>query len=418
MKSAQPFQPISGENDGGYGTWLGPVSDCGERPLGRNDFFYICNFAVRMPLSDLIIQTGKPIFVSHHGTMTAITRPVGLSDVERILEWATMSQNSVFRLRSGNDIDGAFSIPDLAVADEWGQPVRHRFRLNVTCCLYNGATGYQLVMRYINPVIPSVESVALEPEIMAEMTPKQGGVILLGEVGSGKSSTLAAGLREVAAGRTPIRGNVVTYESPIEYDFESLSSAVVTFAQTEVPINLPTFSHGSRNSLRRKPGLVMLGELRDSETIESATELMVTGVPLLGTAHSNSVAVAYSRMVQKFPTNLQSQAFYSLVANIHMFVSQRLVPHREWTREKPKMVCLREWQVMTDDIRARLETAGPERHIGELRRIMNDPGNATGRSMLTTIRRHFAEGSLSVETAHQMLLTYGYHVRDLEGGNA
>lgn len=408
------FKPTLTENDGQYGTWTGIVSDCGFRPISRDDFFYICNFAVRMHLSDLVIQTGKPVFVTHHGRMTAITRPLGLNDVERVIEWVTQSTNAVFRLRSSDDLDGAFSIPDVERRDEWGEAIRHRFRLNITAIMFNGATGYQLVMRYINPVIPTIADVALEPEIMREMTPKQGGVCFLGEVGSGKSSSAAAGLREIAEGRTPIRGNVVTYESPIEYDLEQLKSSCVTIAQTEVPSHLPTFSHGSRNSLRRKPGYVFLGELRDRETIESATELMMTGVPLLGTAHANSVAVAYSRMFQKFPTTQQAQAFYSLVANMHMFVSQRLVHHKDWTPEKPKMVCLREWQVMTDPIRMKLEEAGPERHISVLRSIMNSPDNHHGRSMKKTIQKHYSEGSLSIETAHQMLLTYGYHGHELE----
>lgn len=416
IEPSSKWQPTNVVNDGGYGSWKGRVADCGLRPHSKADFFLICNYVVRQNLSDLVIQSGKPILSSHHGAMLAITRVLGQADVERIIGIVTGRESALFHLNGGNDLDDAFSIPDIEKKDDFGEAVRHRFRLNITPVMFNGGTGFQLVMRYISTELPTKDSVDLETEILANATPQQGGVVFLGEVGSGKTSTIAAVMGEILQGNSHITGNLVTYESPIEFDFENIPSPVCICAQTEVPTFLPTFSHAARNSLRRKPALVMLGELRDNETIEAASELMTTGVPMLSTAHANNVSVGFSRLIQKFPTNLQTQAFFHLVANIHMFVAQRLVRHREWTIEHPKMVCLREWRVMTHDIRIKVEAAGPERHVRVLRDILNEtaPDDPNGRSMLTSIRRHYKDGALSLETTHRMLLTYGYHLNDLK----
>lgn len=400
-------------NDGDYGTWLGRVKDCKIKPVTKHDFFEIVNFATRMNLSDLVIQTGKPIFVNHHGELTAITRPLGRNEVQEIMLWCTNREKITFDLESGQDYDTAFTVPDLKERDKWGRPRQHRFRLNITACSYDGGIGYQLVSRYISPKIPTVASVRLEPEIVREATPSQGGVVLLGEVGSGKTSTAAALMTEVAAGRTPIRGSVLTYESPIEFDYEALPSAHVIFSQSDIPINLPSFSRGSRNSVRRKPALVNLGELRDRDTIEAATEMMTTGVICISTAHANCVAVGFRRLVQKFPENLQAQAFYGLVANIHMLVNQRLVRHKDWTWENPKMICLREWQVMTDEVRSQIEAAGPERHGRVLQSILCAPNNQHGQSMLVTVRKFFRAGEITEDVAHRVLIAYGYHTSAL-----
>ncbi|GBQ77254.1 Tfp pilus assembly protein PilU [Acetobacter malorum DSM 14337] len=402
-----------------YGTWRGEVEDCGLRPDSRENWQRIVNKAVRMPMSDLLFETGKPVFVKHHSRLTAITRPLSKSHVENIIGWITKTNSVVFELNGGQDHDSGFTISDIERQDDYGVALRHRFRLNLTPVLFEGGIGFQGIARYFNPIVPTCESIGLEPEIIEYATPEQGGVGFLGPVGSGKSSSGAAVIRHVLEGKTNIRGHIATYEAPIEYEFDLIESNCCTITQVEIPVNLPTFGRGARNSLRRATNGVMVQEMRDRETIEAATELMATGCPLWTTGHANKVAVAFARFMQKFPENLQAQAFYGLIANMRLFVSQRLVRHKLWTPENPKMTCLREWQAIDDDLRVKLEEAGPEKHVRVLQQFI-DAGDLkqdvrASRSMRKTIRMKYQAGEISEETGHQMLITYGYHARDLEG---
>lgn len=397
-----------------YGTWRGRVRDTNIRIETQEDMFRVINHAVRMPLSDLRIQTGMPVFVDNHGHLTAITAALNPETVTRIIEWFSQRANISYQIGTGSDFDCAFTIPDLTDTDEAGLEIKHRFRLNITGCLSDGTTsGIRLAARYISQTIPTKERVRLEPEIVENATPQQGGVIFLGEVGSGKTSSGAAIMREIAEGRTSVRGYVLSYEAPCEYAFETLPSDCVVFGQTEIPIHLRDFPSGARNSLRCKPNFCYLGEMRDRETIEGAAELIITGVPLLTTAHANRVSVGFTRLIQKFPVPQQPQAFYSLIANTHMLVNQRIVRHADWSEDNQKMICLREWQILTDEIRVRLEDAGPERHGRVLQEIIDSPSNKYGRSMRETVRRFYQAGEITQATAHRMLSAYGYLPADL-----
>lgn len=397
--------------DSVYHPWVGAVDDCNIRIETKPDFIRVVNFAVRRRLSDLVIQVGRPAFAGWHGDLTAITRPLKKHVVEEILIWATQRDSIVSHLQGGQDFDHAFNVPDLVETDRWGVARRHRFRLNVTSGYYEGDFGFQLVMRYIASEPPTVEEAGLEPEILAEATPGSGMVALLGETGSGKTHTGASILRHVIEGRTHIRGNILTYEAPIEFVFEDIPSAVCTIQQQEIGLHLPDFSAGVRNSLRRKPCLVLVGEMRDSVTIGAGVEAANLGIPVLTTAHANKVSVGLRRLVQKFPAERQNQAFYDVVATTHMLVSQRLVDRADG----PGKVCLREWQVITDDVRKQLEEAGPERHVRRLQEIIDAPDNPSGRSMRETVLRRVRAGEIALETGRRILLAYGYHTAVLDG---
>ena len=394
-----------------YYPWLGPVNDCGIRIETRQDFIGMVNFAVRQKLSDLTIQVGRPVFVGWHNNLTAITRPLKKHTVEEIMAWVTQRESIVSHLQGGNDFDHAFNVPDLSELDDWGQPRLHRFRLNVTSCYYEGDIGFQLVMRFIASEPPTIEQSGLEPEILAEATPGSGMVVFLGEVGSGKTHTLGSVLRYTIEGHTLIRGNIITYESPIETVFGGLPSAVCTIVQEEIGLHLHSFAAGVVNSLRRKPGLLMVGEMRDAATIGAGVEAANLGIPVLTTAHANKVSVGIRRMVQRFPADRQTQAFFDIVATTHMLVSQRLVDHADGDGKK---ICLREWQVITDDVRRELEAVGPEKHARRLQEIIDTPNNPTGRSMRETVLRRFKAGEITREVARRVLLLYSYHTAVLD----
>ena len=115
-------------------------------------------------------------------------------------------------------------------------------------------------------------------------------MVIAGETGSGKTTTLAALMRRVLEEPTPIHGNLITYEAPIEFVFEAIDSSTSTVMQHEIGLHLPSFAAGVRNSLRRKPALLLVGELRDMETIMASVEAANTGHPIYTTTHANDVA--------------------------------------------------------------------------------------------------------------------------------
>ena len=236
---------------------------------------------------------------------------------------------------------------------------------------------------------------------MAESTPAQGAVIVAGETGSGKTTTLAALIRRILEEETPIHGNVITYEAPIEFVFENVPSASCTIMQHEIGLHLPTFAAGVRNSLRRKPGLLLVGELRDMHTVMASVEAAQTGHPIYTTTHANDVAHILRRLTLMFPADLQIQAFHDVLGSSHLLVSQLLVPRVGGGR-----FCLREWQVLTNPVRREVARAGMAESAETMRAIIGR--GEDGRSMKVTVALALEQGLIDVATARRVLERYGY----------
>ena len=285
--------------------------------------------------------------------------------------------------------------------DRHAEAIGHRFRINVTAGYYEGDVGVQIVCRHIPADPPTVAQNGTEPEIVAESTPAQGAVIIAGETGSGKTTTLAALTRRILEEPTPIYGNVLTYEAPIEFVFETVPSASCTVMQHEIGVHLPSFAAGVRNSLRRKPALILVGELRDMDTVLASVEAAQTGHPIYTTTHANDVAHILRRLTLKFPADLQVQAFHDVLTSTHLLVSQLLVPKVGGGR-----VCLREWQVLTDPVRREVARAGMAEAVETLRTII--ARGEDGRSMKVTVRTALDAGVIDVTTARRVLDRYGY----------
>jgi defect-in-organelle-trafficking protein DotB len=373
----------------------------------REDITRVLLAAVRLGASDVYLQTGRPVLAAVNGRLTALTPSwMPAHRMERIAVELTGVDSIMSKLYAGRDFDHAFHIPDDRLRDEHQEPVKHRFRLNLTPNYCEGDVGIQGVCRYIPSAPPSTADVSLENEIVVESTPAQGAVIIAGETGSGKTTTFAALIRRILEGDTPIEGNIITYEAPIEFVFEAVSSPTCTISQHEIGVHLPDFASGVRNALRRKPGLIVVGELRDMDTIMAAVEAANTGHPLYTTTHANNVALVLRRLSLKFPADLQSQGFHDVLATTHMIVSQVLVPKVGGGR-----VCLREWQVLTDEIRREVEREGMERSAVTMQSIIRR--NEGGRSMDRTVRTALAQSLIDPKTAQRVLQRYGYHHADV-----
>ncbi|MDP4025780.1 ATPase, T2SS/T4P/T4SS family [Methylobacterium sp. NEAU 140] len=369
---------------------------------GRDEVSRLLVHAVAIEASDVIFQSGRPVLASVHGHLCALTRVwLQPSTLARIATELTATDSIMSKLYSGQDFDRAITIEDRAGAGHHGEPIRHRFRINVTAGYHEGDVGVQIVCRHIPADPPSVATLGVEDDVVAESTPAQGAVVIAGETGSGKTTTLAALMRRILEEPTPIHGNVLSYEAPIEFVFEAVPSASCTVMQHEIGLHLPSFAAGVRNSLRRKPALIMVGELRDMDTILASVEAAQTGHPIYTTTHANDVAHILRRLTLKFPADLQVQAFHDVLASTHLLVSQLLVPRVGGGR-----VCLREWQVLTDRVRREVARAGMAEAVDSLRAII--ARGEDGRSMRATVTAALEQGQIDVKTARRVLDRYGY----------
>lgn len=371
--------------------------------VSQDDWWDFLNVAIDERVTDIIVQTGEQLICSDHGALSGFGVNITPTAIQNIIRWVTGDDGAYARIIGGVDLDCAYEIDDNHDCDEWGTPLRHRFRANMTAGRHHRGYGIQIVMRYLASTPPSLEEVGLEAAIVDEIDPAMGMVIISGETGSGKTTTFAAIIRHVLEGKTSIRGNIITYEAPIEYVFEDIESPCCVIMQHEIGLHLPTFSAGVRNSLRRKPGLVVIGELRDPDTIEAAVEAANTGHPIYSTTHANSAAYILRRLSRKFPPELQEQAYYDLLGTTHMVVSQVLVDRTDGGK-----ACLREWQVLTPEITRKLEEAGPRGHFDVLTRFMEDPASNSGRSMRLTVETALERGQISATIAEVVLRRYGY----------
>jgi defect-in-organelle-trafficking protein DotB len=225
---------------------------------------------------------------------------------------------------------------------------RIRFRVNITPILSKGRDAASITMRVLPNEPPRMKDLNIEEDIIHHWAPRQGIVIVTGPTGSGKTTLLAAGNRMLLE-RPHGCGKMLTYEAPIEYVYDAVKSPRSLVSQTEIPRHLPDFARGVRNSLRRKPEIIMVGEARDRETISASIEAAQTGHCVYTTTHTMGVASTIQRMISTFGTDERAERAYALMETIRMICTQALVPKVGGGR-----MGVREWMRFPDEIRERL----------------------------------------------------------------
>jgi twitching motility protein PilT len=260
--------------------------------------------AVNQGGSDLHLVTGQPPCIRIGGVLHRVRfRELSLEDVEQIL-LEFMNERQIADLNEKFAVDFAYEAPDLG-----------RFRVNV----YRHARGLAAALRVIAPTVPTLESLGL-PTVIASQTVQPKGLILVtGPTGSGKSTTLAAMVDLLNSTR---RGHIITIEDPIEF-VHPVKQCVVT--QREVGSHAPTFAEALRNAVREDPDVILVGELRDLESIALALTAAETGIQVLATLHTASATKTIDRVVNVFPARRQDQIRAMLAESLRMIVSQRLV---------------------------------------------------------------------------------------------
>jgi len=254
--------------------------------------------------SDLFIANDFPPAIKANGTMQPLTNQKLTSEITRMLAHATMNERQREEFAREMECNFAISLPGL-----------NRFRVNI----FMQQQHVGMVLRTIASEMPSFEKLGL-PEVLKEVIMnKRGLVLLVGGTGSGKSTSLAAMIDH--RNRTSA-GHIITVEDPVEYVHQSKMSLIT---HREVGVDTHSWHHALKNTLRQAPDVILIGEIRDTETMEHAISFAETGHLCLGTLHANSANQAMERIINFFPDERRTQLLMDLSANLRAIISQRLI---------------------------------------------------------------------------------------------
>jgi twitching motility protein PilU len=254
--------------------------------------------------SDLFIAADFAPSMKSQGAMKPLTAQKLAADVTRVLAHSLMNETQRAEFAKEMECNFAISIAGLS-----------RFRVNVF--MQQRAVG--MVIRTIAAEIPNFEKLKLPSVLKDVVMTKRGLVLVVGATGSGKSTTLAAMIDH--RNRTS-PGHIITVEDPVEYVHVSQMSLIT---HREVGIDTHSWHHALKNTLRQAPDVILIGEIRDAETMEHAIAFAETGHLCLGTLHANSASQTIERIINFFPDERRKQLLMDLSANLRSIVSQRLV---------------------------------------------------------------------------------------------
>ena len=254
--------------------------------------------------SDLFIAADFAPSMKSNGSMKPLTTQKLTADVTRMLAQSLMSEAQRAEFAEEMECNFAITIPGVS-----------RFRVNV----YVQQRCVSMVIRTIASEIPNFDKLKLPAQLKDVVMAKRGLVLVVGATGSGKSTTLAA---MVDHRNRSSAGHIITVEDPVEYVHASQMSLVT---HREVGIDTKSWRHALKNTLRQAPDVILIGEIRDAETMEHAIAFAETGHLCLGTLHANSASQTIERIVNFFPEERKAQLLMDLSANLRAIVSQRLV---------------------------------------------------------------------------------------------
>jgi defect in organelle trafficking protein DotB len=333
--------------------------------------------------SDITIQTEEPIFAEIYGKLHPVTkRSLTNNEVSEIIN-AMYGANGTAQIYGGVDIDTHYEIHP-------SRYERYRFRINATGCMVAGHQGIQITARTIPNEPPDLAVMELPQKIIDAIAPDQGIIYITGATGSGKTTLLASIIKDIVSKPDGNR-KVVTYESPIEFVFDDVKKPTSIVSQSEIPKHLPSFSAGVRNALRRKPGLILVGESRDQETISASLEAAMTGHPVYTTLHSNGVAETIRRLVNSFSIEERHGRTIDIVETIRLVIWQKLVPTIDGQR-----VALREYLVFDEKVRDLLLESDLDSVTANTRRLLKEHGQ----TMEVDAKAKFDQGVIDERTFH------------------
>lgn len=262
--------------------------------------------AVKHKASDIHIRTGEVPCLRLRGDLLPIQSKKlsadDISDIIKIIAPKDIDNQDI------NELDGGFVINGLC-----------RVRFNI----FNYSNGMGIIFRIISRQVPTLDSLNLSPALARIADTRRGLILVTGATGSGKSTTLAAMIDHINETR---KSHIITVEDPIEYVHQQKSSRIT---QREVGRDTEDFNTALRSSLRQDPDVILIGEMRDTETISTALKASETGHVVFSTVHTTDAITSIGRIISMFPAAEQEDIRKRLSENLHATISQRMIPGKD-----------------------------------------------------------------------------------------
>ena len=329
----------------------------------------VLKFMVEKSASDLFFSTGAPININVEGEALPINSQIMKPGMVQEIAYSLMSPQQIRQFEETMEMNFALGMHEVG-----------RFRVNV----FRQRGEVSMVIRHIKNVIPSIESLGL-PNVVKDLVMRPRGLILIvGATGSGKSTTLAAMIDHRNENET---GHILTLEDPIEFIHNHKKSVV---DQREIGIDTLTFDSGLKNAMRQAPNVILIGEIRDMETMKHAVAYSETGHLCLATLHANNANQAIERILSFFPPDARQSIMLALGMNLIGIVSQRLVPGTQ-----TKRVAAVEVLINTPYIAELIQKA----KLDEIKESMADNNDIGMCSFDQSLLKLFQSGRISLDNA-------------------
>jgi len=330
----------------------------------------LCRCAVESKASDLFIKAETPPTLRVHGRVVPTDRPMLTPDDTLRMSKSLMTPDQWSKFQDYHELDLAFTLGDLA-----------RFRCNV----YRQRGTYSMVLRIVPLEIYTLEELGM-PKVLGDMVKQRQGLILVtGPTGCGKSTTLAAMIDLINRSR---RCHIVTIEDPIEFVHADRQSII---SQREVGLDTDGFFDAMKFVVRESPDIILIGEMRDPETMRVAMTAAETGHLVMSTVHTTSAAETVERIVNIFPPHEKTQVCLRLSTTLVGIISQKLVPRADGTGR----VAAVEVMINTPTVAKLIE----EGRASQIYQAINEGGYWGMQTMNQSLLKFYRAGIISEEDA-------------------
>ena len=336
----------------------------------RKIIFHMLSKVVEYGGSDLFISADFPPSIKHQGLMKPIGQQALTADKTKVFAYSLMNESQRQEFEKELECNFAISVPNVS-----------RFRINV----FQQQLQVGMVIRSITAEIPNFAQLQLPESLKEVMMTKRGLVLVVGATGSGKSTSLAAMIDHRNENSA---GHIITVEDPVEFVHKHKKSMVT---HREVGVDSHSWHNALKNTLRQAPDVILIGEIRDTETMEHAIAFAETGHLCLGTLHANNANQALDRIINFFPEERRNQLLMDLSSNMKAIISQRLVRTSDGKGRRAAIEILLNTPLIADNI-----LKGKFHEIKEVMKKSRELGMQTFDQALFDL---YSEGAIKYEEA-------------------
>ncbi|UDM39596.1 PilT/PilU family type 4a pilus ATPase [Acinetobacter haemolyticus] len=332
--------------------------------------FHMLTKVVEYGGSDLFISADFPPSIKHQGLMKPLGQQALTADKTKLFAYSLMNEKQRHEFETELECNFAISVPNVS-----------RFRVNV----FQQQLHVGMVIRTITAEIPNFDQLKLPESLKHVMMAKRGLILVVGATGSGKSTSLAAMIDHRNENSA---GHIITVEDPVEYVHKHKKSMIT---HREVGVDSHSWHNALKNTLRQAPDVILIGEIRDTETMEHAIAFAETGHLCLGTLHANNANQALDRIINFFPEERRNQLLMDLSSNMKAIISQRLVRTEDGRGRRAAIEILLNTPLIGDNI-----LKGQFHELKEIMKKSRELGMQTFDQALYDL---YNEGAISYEEA-------------------